>query len=250
MASVNRRPQPPNSTPSKGSNAPSSPRPSSSSRQNSTLSANGVGRSPSLRTSNATQKATKPSVKRPSPNTSFLNTNANVSDEPSDDDARAEHNALMDELRSRVEKAETASEEYQRQLKMLQKKLDESMQEQGKLEEQVHESEAHINDLEDQKVHSIRQKREMEDLFESERTAMQQDKAEQKAKDDEQQAVIQRLKDTLAQREAKVTTDEERALSRSGKLYAYYRESVYLTSSSKPRKSITSGRPVRSPISS
>ena len=156
----------------------------------------------------------------------------------------------MDELRSRVEKAETASEEYQRQLKMLQKKLDESMQEQGKLEEHVHESEAHINDLEDQKVHSIRHKREMEDLFESERTAMQQEKAEQKAKGEEQQAVIQRLKDTLAQREAKVATDEERALSRSGRLYAYDQEGVSLTTSSKPQKPVISNRPFRSSISS
>ena len=157
-------------------------------------------------------------MKRPSPNTSFLNTNANVSDEPSDDDARAEHNALMEELRSRVERAETASEEYQRQLKMLQKKLDESLLEQGKLEEQVHESEAHIHDLEDQKVHSKRQKREMEDLFESERIAMVQDKADQIAKVEEQQAVIQRLKETLAQREMKMTAGEERPLSRSCKL--------------------------------
>lgn len=220
MASVNRRPQPPpNSTPSKGSNTPGSPRPSSTNRQNFTaLSANGVGRSPSLRASNGTQKAVRPNVKRPSPNTSFLNTNANVSDEPSDDDARAEHNSLIDELRSRVKKAETASEEYQRQLKMLQKKFDESLLEQGKLEEQVHESEAHINDLEDQKVHSMRQKREMEDLFESERAAMVQDKAEQTAKEEEQQAVIQRLKDTLAQREVRMTADEERPLSRSSSL--------------------------------
>ncbi|KAL8828980.1 MAG: hypothetical protein Q9191_002284 [Dirinaria sp. TL-2023a] len=220
MASVNRRPQPPsNSTPSKGSTTSGSPRPSGTNRQNSAaLSANGDGRSPSFKASNGTQKAVRPNVKRPSPNTSFLNMNANVSDEPGDDDARAEHNALMEELRSRVEKAETASEEYQRQLKMLQMKLDESLQEQGKLEEQMHESEAQINDLEDQKVHSMRQKREMEDLFDSEQSAMVRDKAEQTAKAEEQQAVIQRLKDVLAQREVKMTANEERSPSRPSSL--------------------------------
>ena len=218
MASVNRRPQPSNSTPSKGSNPSSSPRPSSSSRQNSTgLTANGLGRSPSFRGPNGTSRPARANVKKPSLNTSFLDTNANVSDEASEDDARAENNALMEELRNRVKKAELASEEYQRQLGILQTRLNESMQEQGKLEDRVHESEARMNDLEDEKVLSMRQKRELEKLFESERTAMVQEKAEQKAREDEQQSVIQRLKEILGQRELRGNAEDERGLSRSCK---------------------------------
>lgn len=124
---------------------------------------------------------------------------------------------MMEELRNRVQKAEIASEEYQRQLNMLQQRLDESSQEQGKLEDRVHESEAKINDLEDEKVLAIRQKREMEKLFESERTAMVNDKAEQRSKGDEQQSVIQRLKETLAQREARAGIEDDKGLSRSCK---------------------------------
>ena len=219
MTSINRRPQASSSTPSKGSNAPPSPRPPSSNRQNSTgLTANGLGRSPSLRGPNGTPRTARASLKKVSPNTSFLNTNANVSDEASEDDARAENNALTEELRNRVQRAELASEEYQRQLSLLEMRLNESMLEQGKLEDQLHESEAKINDLEDEKVISTRQKREIEKLFESERTGMAQQKAEQQAKEGEQQATIQRLKETLALREARaIPEDRKTSLSRSCK---------------------------------
>ena len=84
----------------------------------------------------------------------------------------------------RLFKAETASEEYQRQLSMLQARLDESIHERGKLDENAHESERKIHDLEDENMRLIRQKREMETTFESERNAMARDKAEQKARED------------------------------------------------------------------
>ena len=123
----------------------------------------------------------------------------------------------MDELRNRLQKAETASVEYQRQLAMLQARLDESLRDHERLEERIHEGELKINDLEDEKVHTIRQRREMENHFEAERAAMLQDKDERKAKEEEQHSVIQRLKETLAHREFKVSADEERGVSRSCK---------------------------------
>lgn len=207
MTSINRRNQPPGSSPSR--NPPGSPRPPSSNRQNSSVSsANGLGRSPSLRATNGLSRPVRGSVKKHSPNTSFLNTNANVSDEASEDDARAEDAAVLDELRDRLQKAETASEEYRRQLSMLQKRLDESLQEHGKLEDSVHESEAKINDLEDEKVHLLRQKRETETLFESERTAMAQDRSEQKAREENLTNTIQRLK--ASQKELRVNGDENK----------------------------------------
>lgn len=161
-------------------------------------------------------------MKKPSPNTSFFNTNANVSDEASEDDARAENNALMNELRERVQKAELASEEYQRQLNILQTRLSESLQEQAKLEERVHKNEAKANDLEDEKLVVLRQKRESERQFESERTAIAQDKVQHKAREDEQQSIIQRLKDSLAQRETKINAEDDKGLSRSCKFKSTY----------------------------
>lgn len=218
MASVHRRPQPPNSMSSKGGNPPSSPRPSASSRQNSAgLTANGLGRSPPLRGPNGTSRPARANMKKPSPNTSFLDTNANVSDEASEDDARAENNALMDELRERVQKAESASEEYRRQLSILHARLGESMQDQAKLEDRVHENEAKANLLEEEKVTFLRQKREVERQIESERTAVMQDEAQHKAREVEQQSVVQRLKETLAQRELKASAEDDKGLSRSCK---------------------------------
>ena len=95
---------------------------------------------------------------------------------------------------------------------MLQTRLDESLHEQGKLEENFHAREEKINDLEDEKVRLIRQNRDAETLFESERVAMAQDKAEQKAKEEELTDVVRRLK---AQRELRANSDENKGLSMS-----------------------------------
>ena len=116
----------------------------------------------------------------------------------------------------RLLKAETASEEYQRQLSMLQTRLDESTLERGKLDENAHQSEGRIHDLEDENGRLIRQKREMETTFESERTAMARDKAEQKAREEDLVSVIQRLK--AVQKEQRVNGDENRELSANRKL--------------------------------
>lgn len=129
--------------------------------------------------------------------------NTTASDEASEDDARAEHVSLMDELRSRVQKAETASEEYQRQLNLLQARLDESQQEQGQLEDRLHQSTRNLEELENDRAQSARQRREMKDLYETERTSMLKDKADQKTREDELISANQRLKESLAQRETR-----------------------------------------------
>lgn len=164
------------------------------------------------------QKPVRGGLKRPSPNTSFLNTTNNASDDASEDDAKAENASLVEELKSRLVKAETASEEYQRQLNMLQANLNDSLVEHGKLEDQLHDQVARIEEFETERLQVTRQKLEMEDLFESERMAMVQDKAEQKGKEEEQQVVIKRLKETLAQREIRVSGEEDKGLPRSRKL--------------------------------
>ena len=133
-----------------------------------------------------------------------------ASDEASDDDARAERVSLMDELRSRVQKAETASEEYQRQLNLLQARLDDSQQEQGKLEDRLHQSNMNIEELESDRALSARQSREMQDLYETERTSMLKDRAEQKTREDEILSANQRLKDILAQRETRSNGEDSR----------------------------------------
>jgi hypothetical protein len=139
-----------------------------------------------------------------------------ASDDADDEEAaRAEHNSLMEELRSRVQKAETASEEYQRQLNLLQARLDESQHEHGQLEDRLHQSNGRIEELESDQAQAKRQKRDMEDLWETERTAIMQDSAELEAREEGLVAANQRLKETLAQREMRNSLDGDKALSRT-----------------------------------
>ncbi|KAK4162673.1 hypothetical protein QBC43DRAFT_75429 [Cladorrhinum sp. PSN259] len=124
---------------------------------------------------------------------------------------RAETVAVIDDLKERLEKAETSSESYQRQAEVLQDKLDEAHKEQAKLEEKVHEQEEQIEALTNEKREAARQMREMENIYEAERSAMMKEKEEMGNREEEMQAVIQRLKDSLAQR----NNDEDRPTRQS-----------------------------------
>ena len=136
--------------------------------------------------------------------------NTTASDEMSEDDARAEHISMMDELRSRVQKAETASEEYQRQLNLLQARLDESHQEHGQLEDRLHQNNLRVEELESDSALFARQKREMQDLHDTERTSLLKDVAEQKKREEELISVNQRLKESLTQREARNSGEDSK----------------------------------------
>lgn len=131
-----------------------------------------------------------------------------------DDEARAENIALLEELRARVQKAETASEEYQKQLNLMQARLEESQQAHGQLEDQLHEKNLREEELETEKSQAARQKREVEMIYESERTAILKEKAEQTVREDEMKGTIQRLKESLSQREMK-TIDSNKELPQS-----------------------------------
>jgi len=134
------------------------------------------------------------------------NSNANLADVEREEALRAETVALLDDLKERLAKAESASESYKRQAEVLQDKLDEAIKEQAKLEERVHESEEQIETLSNEKREAARQMREMESIYEAERSAMMKEKDEMANREEEMQTVIQRLKDSLAQR----NLDEDR----------------------------------------
>lgn len=176
---------------------------------------NGVGRSPSLRGGTGLSRPGRRGSYTRSPQTSYLSTNTTASDEASEEDARAEHVLLLEELRSRVQKAETASEEYQRQLNLLQARLDESQHEHGQLEDRLHQSITRVEELESDQAAAIRQKRDIEDLFETERNALSQDNREHHARIEELQIANQRLKENLAQREKRGSIDGGRGISRT-----------------------------------
>jgi chromosome segregation ATPase len=148
-------------------------------------------------------------MQRPGAGASNLSQSSATSD--ADDDARAETVALLDDLKERLHKAETASEQFQKQAQVLQSRLDEALHEQGKLEDRVHESDEKLEQLENQKRDALRQRREMETIYEAERSSMTKEREEMANREEEMQTIIQRLKDSLSQRS---NTDEESRLSR------------------------------------
>ncbi|KAI1178669.1 hypothetical protein F4777DRAFT_537508 [Nemania sp. FL0916] len=117
-----------------------------------------------------------------------------------DSDARAETIALIEDLKERLHRADAASEQYRKQGEVLQSRLDEALKEQAKLEERAHENEEQIETLRNEKREAARQMREMEAIYEAERSSMMREKEEMSNREEEMQTIINRLKETLNQR--------------------------------------------------
>lgn len=131
--------------------------------------------------------------------------------------ARAETIAALDDLRERLQKAEIASEEYRKQAEVLQSRFDEVTKEQVKYEEKCHEHEEQIEALQNEHRESTRKIREMEAIYEAERSAIVKEKEEMSNREEELQMVIARLKDSLNQKMSREDNDDEPRSSRSRK---------------------------------
>ena len=163
-------------------------------------------------------RPSRASVRRPGQPPSNLSNGNVISNDSSgnEEDARIENAVLIDNLKKSLRNAELVSEDYQRELNILHKNLDEVMRDQARMEERVHESSKRVEELENEKKDTSRQVRDMASIFESERMAMLRDREEQLARESELKATIQRLKETIAGREMRVNADAERRMSRSG----------------------------------
>ncbi|KAI1756070.1 hypothetical protein F4782DRAFT_484687 [Xylaria castorea] len=119
-----------------------------------------------------------------------------------DDDARAETVALIEDLKERLHRADVTAEQNRKQAEVLQSRLDEALKEQVKLEESAHENDEQIETLRNEKREAARQMREMEAIYEAERSSMMKEKEEMSNREEEMQTIINRLKETLTQRNA------------------------------------------------
>ena len=108
-----------------------------------TTPTNGMARSRSLR--NGTPVSARASL-RPGAGASNLSHTSSTSE--ADDEARADNVAKLDDFKERLLKAETSAEQAQKQSQILQARLDESVEEQGRLEDRVHEYEERLEQLE------------------------------------------------------------------------------------------------------
>jgi len=167
---------------------------------------NGLSRTRSLRGGISARSA----LQRPGAGASNLSSSS-IPVDSAEDDARAETVAILDDLKERLHKTETASEQFQKTAQVLQLRLDEAIQEQERLEDRLHESDERLETLENEKRDALRQKREMESIYEAERSAMTREREESANREEEMQVIIQRLKDSLSQRN---NMDEESRISR------------------------------------
>ncbi|KAI0406554.1 hypothetical protein F4802DRAFT_558240 [Xylaria palmicola] len=119
-----------------------------------------------------------------------------------DAEARAETVSLIEDLKERLHNADATSEQYRKQAEVLQSRLDDALKEQAKLEERAHENDEQIETLRNEKREAARQMREMEAIYEAERSSMMKEKEEMSNREEEMQTIINRLKETLNQRSA------------------------------------------------
>ncbi|RMY48790.1 hypothetical protein D0863_15305 [Hortaea werneckii] len=124
------------------------------------------------------------------------------------EDMKADMQAKLDELQEKLQSAEQTYSDSQKQATLLQHKLDEAHKTQSVLEEQVHEHTERVEELENEKRESLRARRELESIYESERAQTMKEREERKEKEEEMQASMQRMKETLAQREMRAGLDD------------------------------------------
>jgi len=137
-----------------------------------------------------------------------------------DGDDRAQTALVIEELQSRLQKAELAAEESEKQNTVLQTRLNQHLDEHSRLEEQLQELHEQIEELRNDNKEAIRQKRELENIYEADQRANIKDKEESQVREDELRATIERLKDSVLQKDTRAGLEEEDrrpGLSRNGK---------------------------------
>ncbi|KAF8464410.1 hypothetical protein BDZ91DRAFT_795643 [Kalaharituber pfeilii] len=131
---------------------------------------------------------------------------------PVDDAQLLEKDAIISELRQKVAKleanAEAAMESFTDQMKSLQTRMEEAIEEASKMEELLHSKDEVIEQLQNQEKDIQRSKREQENIYDAERMAWNQEKEELAEKEVELNTTIQRLKESLAQAQKERSVEE------------------------------------------
>ena len=168
---------------------------------NSVSSGKGLSRTKTKAGPRGPLTGTEPGSRKADTNSASTKSSAWLDD--SDDDAKQERLALLELLKERLTKAESASEEYQKQVEVLRMKLDEALGEQSKLEYRIHEEEESVEKIIVENKETLRQRRELENQYKSERKATMSFKEDFHAREEELLAVINRLKTSLAEEKAR-----------------------------------------------
>ena len=149
-----------------------------------------------------------------------------------EDDAKAELQAQLADFQTRLAESEAAFTSAQKQGEVLQIKLDEALKEQSILEDNVHEHTERIEELENERREKERGRREMEQIYETERAAMTREKEESLQREEEMQGSMIRMKEALQAREIRAGLDDMPYLGERGSRASISRTSSHRLSNS------------------
>jgi len=163
--------------------------------------ADNMSRTKSLRKNGVGPPASaRAAVKKPTTG-SYNATNANNGADAGavmDDEGKEQTAAAVEDLQERLRTAESTVEESQKQNTVLQSRLDDAGNDQGRLEEQLDELSQGIEDRDNEQKEVTRQKRELENKYQAERSASERAQEEASTREEEQTVTIRRLKESLA----------------------------------------------------
>lgn len=162
-----------------------------------------ISRTRSVRSTPSTAAAARASARK-----------STTKDAAKEEDAKAEAAAIIEDLRDQLKKTETASEEHQKQIVVLQSRLDEALAEQTKLEETAAGHGETISKLRGELQEVQRSRKDTQAKLEQEQSANVRERDAAATKEGELNEVIARLKDSLAQRESRKSMALDGNLSR------------------------------------
>lgn len=140
------------------------------------------------------------------------NSFASPETEPDDEETRSANSQLIADLKEQVHRAEQASEQYRKQLEVMQKRLDDAAGDQTTSEERDYQRQNEIDRLRVEYKDSMRQYRELELAYDADKNTFLHERERQANKEVELEAKIGRLTAALRARQS-----DRASASRSGK---------------------------------
>lgn len=117
-----------------------------------------------------------------------------------DEETKSANAQLIADLQEQVQRAERASEQYRKQLEVMQQRLDEAASEQTASEERDYQRQTELDRLKAEIKDSSRQHRELELAYNEDKQLFLQEREKQTNRESDLHAIINRLNETLRSR--------------------------------------------------
>ncbi|EXJ89297.1 hypothetical protein A1O3_02363 [Capronia epimyces CBS 606.96] len=156
-------------------------------------SGQGLARTPSIRQTRPLRKA---------PNRMSSSVPSATDTDAEDEEVKSANAQLIADLKEQVQRAEQASEQYRKQLEIMQRRLDETAAEQTSAEERDYQRQTELDRLRAEIKDLTRQRRELELTYNEDKQVFLEERERQAVKEADLQGVIGRLNEALRARGA------------------------------------------------